>query len=62
MPGWRAHLFVLLVSPNITYSFPPSLLDGMQRTKCSEGGQILVPGVGVWEGKPERGSTWAFLG
>ena len=30
MSGRWAHLFVLLVSPNITHSFPPSLLDGKE--------------------------------
>ena len=30
MPGRWAYLFVLLVPPNITHSFPPSLLDGKE--------------------------------
>ena len=26
------------------------------------GGQILEPGIGLWQRKPERGSTWVFWG
>jgi len=30
--------------------------------KCGEGGQIFLPGIVLWKGKPERGSIWAFSG